>query len=230
MEMDVENNTYKKSLVSVKKIRFMENLRLQEGDVMITEDDLGPITVSQRLHGLMRDQLENAVVVKLIGKSLTYGNESNKGEGILKIPKNQGIVFKSQKETKRSIGGNKGKSVKGKVNNGEVNLTQQQYGKNSTQFFIGGYQSAQFKSNAINEPLKVPIGRSLGYSHEAMNISIEALEVGKKRFQTGKGPRAKGFLMEVQVMKGLKHRMANPVRWKCLLKLRIKRCPNLGDL
>ncbi|KAK9085045.1 hypothetical protein Sjap_025456 [Stephania japonica] len=151
MEMDVENNTYKESLVSVKKIRFMENLRLQEGDMMIREDDLGPIViVSQR------------------------------------------NCFQITKGNKKSIGGNKGKSVKGKANNGEVNLKHQQCGKNSTQLLSEVANQAQFKSNAINGPLKVPIGSSLDYSPEATNISIEALEVGEKLFQTGKGPRAKG--------------------------------------
>ncbi|KAK9154064.1 hypothetical protein Sjap_001544 [Stephania japonica] len=122
IEMDVENNTYKESLVSVKQIRFMENLR--------------------------------------------------------------------------STGGNKEKLVKGKANNGEVNLTHQQYGKNSTQLLSEVTNQAQFKSNAINGPLTVPIGRSLCYSPKAMNISIGALEVGKKRFRTGKGLRAKGVLTE----------------------------------
>ncbi|KAK9155662.1 hypothetical protein Sjap_003142 [Stephania japonica] len=54
--------------------RFMENLKIQKGDVVIKKDELGLyVTVSQRVHSLIREQLEDVVVVKILGRCMGYG-------------------------------------------------------------------------------------------------------------------------------------------------------------
>ncbi|KAK9128169.1 hypothetical protein Syun_016966 [Stephania yunnanensis] len=65
--------TYKSSLLNEKPNVFHTPIPLEDGDMVIKRDEIGPyVTISTRLQDLMNKQMENTLVVKLLGRKLGF--------------------------------------------------------------------------------------------------------------------------------------------------------------
>ncbi|KAK9112419.1 hypothetical protein Scep_019938 [Stephania cephalantha] len=65
--------TYKDHLVNLGKKRFIENVPLEAGDITFSKDELGLwVKLSSQMCSKLAKQMENVVVVKLLGRVLGY--------------------------------------------------------------------------------------------------------------------------------------------------------------